>query len=442
MCVIRIYKKRDHSLLLTIMKRHTIGLLLFLAPIALLASVKDSLSQGGAVVPIVINDSNETVDPVLIDTIVSIDTVLNIDAIDPLQSSAVCISHDIVQFEFNKIPVTEELFKYHTSTRDFEVPMEYNNLVKRQIDYFGTRWQPKLKEMLSKSQYFFPLYEQILSENDMPMEIKYLSIIESGLNPFAGSRVGAVGAWQFMPATGRMFDLEISSKVDERRSLEKSTRAACKYLKQMNGQYDDWLVALASYNCGPGNVRKAMRRSGRQDFWGMYNYLPRETQNYVPKFIAMTYMMNFYDAYGITPAPIADSLYRMEQVFCEEALDFETIAEKIGVNKERLLKCNPEMKTTEIPFDGKGYVLFVPEGTSHLFYEHQQDIQSISVIRTEEKRIAEANRPKVVYHYVRRGESLILIARRHGVTVNQLKMWNGIRGSTIYAKQRLKVNRS
>jgi membrane-bound lytic murein transglycosylase D len=424
------------------MKRHTIGLLLFLAPIALLASVKDSLSQGGAVVPIVINDSNETVDPVLIDTIVSIDTVLNIDAIDPLQSSAVCISHDIVQFEFNKIPVTEELFKYHTSTRDFEVPMEYNNLVKRQIDYFGTRWQPKLKEMLSKSQYFFPLYEQILSENDMPMEIKYLSIIESGLNPFAGSRVGAVGAWQFMPATGRMFDLEISSKVDERRSLEKSTRAACKYLKQMNGQYDDWLVALASYNCGPGNVRKAMRRSGRQDFWGMYNYLPRETQNYVPKFIAMTYMMNFYDAYGITPAPIADSLYRMEQVFCEEALDFETIAEKIGVNKERLLKCNPEMKTTEIPFDGKGYVLFVPEGTSHLFYEHQQDIQSISVIRTEEKRIAEANRPKVVYHYVRRGESLILIARRHGVTVNQLKMWNGIRGSTIYAKQRLKVNRS
>tara|TARA_B110000902_G_scaffold75277_1_gene89260 strand:- start:17045 stop:18319 length:1275 start_codon:yes stop_codon:yes gene_type:complete len=424
------------------MKRHTIGLLLFLAPIALLASVKDSLSQGGAVVPIVINDSNETVDPVLIDTIVSIDTVLNIDAIDPLQSSAVCISHDIVQFEFDKIPVTEELFKYHTSTRDFEVPMEYNNLVKRQIDYFGTRWQPKLKEMLSKSQYFFPLYEQILSENDMPMEIKYLSIIESGLNPFAGSRVGAVGAWQFMPATGRMFDLEISSKVDERRSLEKSTRAACKYLKQMNGQYDDWLVALASYNCGPGNVRKAMRRSGRQDFWGMYNYLPRETQNYVPKFIAMTYMMNFYDAYGITPAPIADSLYRMEQVFCEEALDFETIAEKIGVNKERLLKCNPEMKTTEIPFDGKGYVLFVPEGTSHLFYEHQQDIQSISVIRTEEKRIAEANRPKVVYHYVRRGESLILIARRHGVTVNQLKMWNGIRGSTIYAKQRLKVNRS
>ena len=442
MCVIRIYKKRDHSLLLTIMKRHTIGLLLFLAPIALLASVKDSLSQGGAVVPIVINDSNETVDPVLIDTIVSIDTVLNIDAIDPLQSSAVCISHDIVQFEFDKIPVTEELFKYHTSTRDFEVPMEYNNLVKRQIDYFGTRWQPKLKEMLSKSQYFFPLYEQILSENDMPMEIKYLSIIESGLNPFAGSRVGAVGAWQFMPATGRMFDLEISSKVDERRSLEKSTRAACKYLKQMNGQYDDWLVALASYNCGPGNVRKAMRRSGRRDFWGMYNYLPRETQNYVPKFIAMTYMMNFYDAYGITPAPIADSLYRMEQVFCEEALDFETIAEKIGVNKERLLKCNPEMKTTEIPFDGKGYVLFVPEGTSHLFYEHQEDIQSISVIRTEEKRIAEANRPKVVYHYVRRGESLILIARRHGVTVNQLKMWNGIRGSTIYAKQRLKVNRS
>ena len=442
MCVIPINNKQDNSVSLKTMKKHTISLLLLIAPITLLASVRDSLSRADAPLVNVLNDSNGAAGPFVIDTVVSVDTALQIGEIGPLENYAVCVSHELVHFELNKLPVTEEMFTYHTSTRNFEVPMEYNTLVKTQIDYFGTRWQPKLKEMLSKSKYFFPLYEQILSENDMPLEIKYLSIIESGLNPFAGSRVGAVGAWQFMPATGKMFDLEISSIVDERRSLEKSTRAACKYLKQMHSQYGDWLVALASYNCGPGNVRKAMRRSGRKDFWGMYSYLPRETQNYVPKFIAMTYMMNFHDAFGITPAPIADSLYRMEQVFCEEDLDFETIAAKIGVNKERLLKCNPEMKTTEIPFDGKGYVLFVPEGTSHLFYEHQQDIQRISVIRKEEKRIAEANRPKVVYHYVRRGESLILIARRHGVTVNQLKMWNGIRGSTIYAKQRLKINRS
>lgn len=437
-------------LLLKTMRRYKIALLLFTTPFALFATGIDTLTKEKLPIdkeqPKVLKEHRDTTETIDSDTIAELDTGSTLlpiaESMPIVVDNAVYLNYDIVPFELNELPVTEELFNYHVSTQYFEVPMEYNHLVKTQIDYYGTRWQGKLKEMLTKSQYFFPLYEQILAENNMPMEIKYLSIIESGLNPFARSRAGAVGAWQFMPATGKIFDLEISSKVDERRSLEKSTRAACTYLNQMYSQYGDWLVALASYNCGPGNVRKAMRNSGRKDFWGIYNYLPRETQNYVPKFIAMTYMMNFYYEFGITPAPVADSLYITEQVFCEEGLDFEIIAEKLGVSTERLMRCNPEMKITDIPFKGEGYNLAVPYGTAYLFYENQDDIQTISAIRAEEKRIAEANKPKVTYHYVRRGESLLLIARKHGVTVSQLRKWNGIKGSTIHPKQRLKIYRS
>ncbi len=353
----------------------------------------------------------------------------------------VYLNDEIISFELNQIPVDEGLFNHHCSLMDFKVPMEYNDLVKSQIDFFGVRWQAKLKTMVTKSQHFFPLYESILAEYDMPLEIKYLSIIESGLNPHARSRCGAVGPWQFMPATARIFDLKMDYNVDERKSLDKSTRAACTYLKQMYNQYGDWLVALAAYNCGPGNVRKAMRLSGSTDFWGIYRYLPRETQNYVPKFIAITYMMNFYDEYCIVPAPINDSLYMSDQVFCKEGYDFEVIAEKLGISNEQLLQFNPELKRANIPYKGEGYTLSVPQSVTQLYYENEKDIEAKSIVRAEEKRIAEANRPKVTYHYVQRGESLIVIARKRGVTVSQLRQWNGIKGSTIYPKQRLKIYR-
>ena len=364
-------------------------------------------------------------------------TLENATYIEPV----VYLNDEIISFELNQIPVDEGLFNHHCSLMDFKVPMEYNDLVKSQIDFFGVRWQAKLKTMVTKSQHFFPLYESILAEYDMPLEIKYLSIIESGLNPHARSRCGAVGPWQFMPATARIFDLKMDYNVDERKSLDKSTRAACTYLKQMYNQYGDWLVALAAYNCGPGNVRKAMRLSGSTDFWGIYRYLPRETQNYVPKFIAITYMMNFYDEYCIVPAPINDSLYMSDQVFCKEGYDFEVIAEKLGISNEQLLQFNPELKRANIPYKGEGYTLSVPQSVTQLYYENEKDIEAKSIVRAEEKRIAEANRPKVTYHYVQRGESLIVIARKRGVTVSQLRQWNGIKGSTIYPKQRLKIYR-
>ena len=410
--------------------------------ISAFASEKDTSKRNkpldDQLVVIVTSDSvGLTKDSTVIADVIDSVTLAEVIAVE----EAIYLNNDILYFAFDEIPVTQDLFEYHCSLMDFQVPMQFNHLVKTQIDYYGTRWQIKLKEMVTKSQYFFPLYEQILAENELPMEIKYLSIIESGLNPNARSRSGAVGAWQFMPATARIFDLKINYDVDERKSLDKSTRAACTYLKQMYNQYDDWLVALASYNCGPGNVRKAMRLSGSRDFWGMYKYLPRETQNYVPKFIAMTYMMNFYQEYGIVPSPIADSLYRSEEIFCKDGYDFEIIAERLGITNEQLLNFNPELKKPRIPYKGEGYLLKVPQDLSYLFYENEQDIEAISIIRTEEKRIAEANKPKAIYHYVRPGESLGLIARNRGVTVSQLKKWNGLRSNTIHPKQRLKIYR-
>ncbi|MFT4599280.1 MAG: membrane-bound lytic murein transglycosylase D [Bacteroidia bacterium] len=418
------------------MNKYIIISLLATLPLFTLAGENDSLSTMYSDSTSLLADSTDSVNDVAdLETIEEVVVLENCD-------NAIYLSYEITPFELNKIPVDEDLFRYHVSTRNFQVSMDFNHLVKTQIDYFGTRWQTKLKEMVTKSQYFFPLYEEILSEYNMPLEIKYLSIIESGLNPYARSRSGAVGAWQFMPATGKIFDLEINSKIDERRSLEKSTRAACIYLNQMHDQYGDWLVALASYNCGPGNVRKAMRLSGKSDFWGIYKYLPRETQNYVPKFIAMTYMMNFYDEYGIVPSPYDNPLFQYQKVYCKEGLNFEVIAEMVGMKKALLLQYNPELKVAEIPYKGDGYELNLPYDVSYLFYDNEDQIVALSVIKEEERKLEEARRPTPRYYTVRRGESLGIIARKMNCSVSQLKQWNGIKGSLIYPNQRLKVYRT
>ncbi len=414
-------------LICKIMNKYVIGFLIVAFPLITLARVNDSLSTTifDDSTSIVAGTMDNTADVVMLDN----------------SENEIYLTYEITPFEFNEIPVDEDLFRCHVNTRDFQVSMDFNDLVKTQIDYFGTRWQSNLKEMLTKSQYFFPLYEEILSEYKMPLEIKYLSIIESGLNPYARSKSGAVGAWQFMPATGKIFDLEINSKIDERRSLEKSTRAACIYLNQMYTQYGDWLVALASYNCGPGNVRKAMKLSGKSDFWGIYNYLPRETQNYVPKFIAMTYMMNFYNEFGIVPSPYENPIFKYQKVYCKEGLDFEVIANIVGMEEAVLLQYNPELKVPQIPYNGDGYELNLPCDVSCLFYENEDKIVALSVLKAEKIKIVEANKPKVVYYTVRKGDSLIVIARKMHCSVSQLKQWNGIRGSLIHPNQKLKIYR-
>jgi membrane-bound lytic murein transglycosylase D len=343
-------------------------------------------------------------------------------------------STEIMVFEDNRLPIDLELFNYHISKLEFEIPMVYNHHVKHQIDYFGTSWQRILKKMVTKSQYYFPIYEEILDKNNMPLELKYLSIIESALNPFARSRAGAVGPWQFMPATGRYLSLDANYTIDERRDLEKSTQAACTYLNQLYTQFGDWHVALAAYNCGPGNVRKAIRYSGKTDFWGMYNYLPRETRNYVPKFIAMAYMMNYYHTFGITALPIDELNLDTRKVYCNKEMRFSIIAQELEMSKEELMQLNPELKTAELPHSPEGYVLNLPPQKVALYEEKVKTIQEQSIELTKLD-----NQKKIVYHRVRKGECLPIIARRYGCSVYEIKKWNHLRGSIIHPNQRLRI---
>ncbi len=428
------------------MRLNPTALLFILLPFALFATQRDATNYSEI----------EGIKPPKSSKVDSI-TIEPVDTADSLQITLLPMKdtdddipvdvYSVVSFDLNELPLDESLYRHHVSKLQFEIPMDYNELVKKQIDFFGTRWQDKLKIMVTKSQYVFPIYEEILAEYNMPLEIKYLSIIESGLNPYARSHSGAVGAWQFMPATGKEYDLIINNSVDERRSLEKSTRAACSYLKQMYAVYGDWLVALASYNCGPGNVRKAIRLSGSTNFWGIYPYLPRETQNYVPKFIAMAYIMNFHSEYCITPVPYDATSFLTQKVYCDEGLNFKIIADKLEISTEELLRFNPELKVASIPYKGNGYLLHVPENKVHLFYLNQCEIiesskteQDSALVGIENNSpVVDVKKPKIIYYTVKSGDNLQKIATRNHVTITQLRKWNGIKGSTIHPKQRLKI---
>jgi membrane-bound lytic murein transglycosylase D len=428
------------------MRLNPTALLFVLLPFALFATQRDetNYSEMEGIKP----SKSSKVDSITIEPVDTADSLqITLSPIKDKEDDIPVDVNSVVSFDLNELPLDESLYRHHVSKLQFEIPMDYNELVKKQIDFFGTRWQDKLKIMVTKSQYVFPIYEEILAEYNMPLEIKYLSIIESGLNPYARSHSGAVGAWQFMPATGKEYDLIINNSVDERRSLEKSTRAACSYLKQMYAVYGDWLVALASYNCGPGNVRKAIRLSGSTNFWGIYPYLPRETQNYVPKFIAMAYIMNFHSEYCITPVPYDATSFLTQKVYCDEGLNFKIIADKLEISTEELLRFNPELKVASIPYKGNGYLLHVPENKVHLFYLNQCEIiesskteqDSASVEIENNSPVVDVKKPKIIYYTVKSGDNLQKIATRNHVTITQLRKWNGIKGSTIHPKQRLKI---
>lgn len=339
-------------------------------------------------------------------------------------------SDHIVQFEDNKIQLDSQTFFKHMNQMEFEIPMDYNDQVHKYINYFATSWQSRLKEMITLKEYYFPIYESILDQYDLPIEIKYLSVIESALNQKAVSVSGAVGLWQFMPYTGKIYGLEINSYVDERKSIEKATHAACHYFTDMKEQFDDWLIVLASYNCGPGNIRKAIRRSGgKKTFWEIYPYLPRQTRNYVPKYIAMAYMMNFYGHYGISPVKL-NYPNQLSTVKCSSNYSIAGIAKVLEMDQEEILGLNPVLRSSRLPLNGE-LDLKLPADKCVRFYELESDILEIS-----EKMKPELTERKYV---VKRGESLPLIARKNNCSVRELKEWNQLRSSVIHPGQKLVI---
>lgn len=356
-------------------------------------------------------------------------------------------------YAFDQIPdtvIAQRLNSLHTV-----IPMTFNNVVRDHIRMYLNRMRNRIDVMLTLSEYYQTLFEESLSRYDVPEELKYLTIVESAMNPQATSRVGAAGLWQFMYTTGKNYGLEVNSIIDERRDAYKSSDAAAHYLHDLYNVFGDWHLAIAAYNCGPGNVNKAIARSGgKHNFWQIYPYLPRETRGYVPAFIAATYIMNFYPEHGLHPKRAAIPLHT-DTVMVERDMFFCHVAKHIGVEMEELRALNPQYRADFIPGSNGSYPLCLPTEKMNDLIHHAEAIfrdteDSISrrpaaVIATRSDAEVSYSKParkhngSSSYHKVRRGETLSSIAAKHGTTVSKLKKLNHLRSDRIRYGQRLRV---
>ncbi len=322
--------------------------------------------------------------------------------------------------------------------------IEYNTSLESVIKSYLKNRHEQLERLMALSKFYFPLFEQELDNQNIPLEIKYLAIVESALKPRAKSRVGATGLWQFMYGTGKMFGLEVSSYVDERMDPIMATKAACKYLSNLYKIFGDWDLALASYNSGPGNVNKAIRRSGGYtNYWNIRRNLPRETAGYLPAFLATMYIFEYAEEHGLTPQKPEFVYFETDTIKVKQMISLDQVSEYMNVNIEELQFLNPSYKLDIIPYvKDEDYVLRLPLDQVGKFVanEHQIYAQVQQENNKREKplpKLVEANN-KIRYR-VRSGDYLGKIARRYGVRVSQIKRWNGLRSNNLRVGQRLSI---
>lgn len=324
------------------------------------------------------------------------------------------------------------------------VPLSYNSQVQAYIDAYSTsRYKWHLEQMLGLSTYYFPIYERVFSEAGVPEEIKYLSIVESALNPHAVSRVGATGLWQFMYGTARMYNLTIDSYVDERKDPIAASRAAAAYFADAYDEFGDWLLAIASYNCGKGNVLRAIKRTGlaNPDYWTVSRFLPRETRNFVPAFIAITYMMEYAEEYDITPAATAIPA-QTEMVWVQKHIPLSGLARALDVEEEIVQSLNPAYKRGVVngsPNTPKRLILpKAPPRVYPALYAVLNTPNKMQAFYASQEG-AHTETATATTHRVQKGETLGKIANRYRVSVQDLKVWNGLKQNTIVPGQRLRV---
>lgn len=326
------------------------------------------------------------------------------------------------------------------------IEMPYNEIVQKYINQYSGRLRNSVAVLLGASNFYNPIFEEALESYQLPLELKYLPIIESALNPTATSRAGAVGLWQFMIVTGKQYGLEITSLIDERRDPIKASYAAAHYLRDLYNIFGDWTLVIASYNCGPNNVNKAIKRAGGvKDFWSIYPYLPNETRGYVPAFIAANYIMNYYCDHNICPVNTTLPM-GTDTIQVSRNVRMERISALCNIEEEELRRLNPQYRTNLIPGNVRPCTLRMPTAAINAFieagdsiYVPQSEVLNIKEVPAAAKTGKSSKRSGSTIT-VRRGDTLGAIAKRNRTTVSRLKKLNGLRSNNIRAGQRLKVN--
>ena len=343
-----------------------------------------------------------------------------------------------------KIPTTllKERLQHLDNTSPFFI--EYNPILESVINSYLKYRKKYYPALMAKAEYYFPMFEKYLDQFDVPLEMKYLAIVESALDPRARSKVGARGLWQFMYPTGKQYKLNVSSYVDERQDPIKATIAACKYLSDLYDIFGDWDLALAAYNSGPGNVSKAIKRSGGyQNYWNLRQYLPAETAGYVPAFYATLYIFKYAKEHGLAPEAPPIYHFATDTIQVKKTISFDQITEATGIETEMLQFLNPEYKLDIIPFvKGKEYAVTLPRNATVQFLTKEKELYTLV---DEDNAKREKPLPKYVElnsrvrYKVRSGDYLGKIAKKFGVRVSQIKKWNRLRGTNLKIGQRLTI---
>ena len=364
-------------------------------------------------------------------------TIVNYDALH---------EYDMDSVKFSSNVSDEEMVRRLEAMNSF-ISLPFNENVKNYIILYSEKMPSRMGRVLGLSNYYFPIFEDILNRYDLPEELKYMAVVESMLNPTATSHAGAKGIWQFIYSTAKSYGLEINSYVDERMDVEKSMDAAARYLRDAYRIFGDWALAISSYNCGAGNVSKAIRRAGgSKDYWSIYRYLPRETRGYVPAFVGAMYAMTYSKEYGIVPQNVGMPV-QTDTFEIKKNLHFAQINGKIGVPMEDLRQLNPQYFNDIIPGSNHSYILKIPVSWTKTFmdtpidsiYAFKSDSLLSQKIVKDVKRAGTQSSQQRISYKVKSGDYLGRIASRYKVSVNQLKKWNNLRSSNIRVGQILYI---
>jgi len=372
------------------------------------------------------------------------DSLLNLWYVHKLASNEETDMEDMdsIRFQSN---VPDSVYIERIRKMNSFITLPYNDIVKNHIIRYSEKMPATMGSILGLCDYYMPIFEEIFNKYDMPEELKAMAVIESAMNPIAVSRAGAKGMWQFMYQTAKIYGLHIDSFVDERLDPVKSADAAARYLKDAYEIFGDWNLAIASYNCGAGNVNKAIRRSGgKTAFWDIWPYLPRETRGYVPAFVGALYTMTYYKEHGIKPEPIQTPAH-VDTFRINRMVHLKQVSELTGAPLDELKNLNPQYRHEIIPGNDREYILRLPFTYTNTFIEHED---SLHLHKADEyfnpvtiKKIKDGGDGERIVYRVKKGDVLGKIAGRYRVSVSQIKRWNNLKSNNIRIGQRLVIYR-